>query len=137
MSAECTRPVTMISDRGYVYCRAHGALAKSGGAKARKLRPWELKLVEAGEQVPSYRFGPKPVEGGLKIETTAHVMAAVGGLTGEPVQVVIINGTKGVSVSVKKGEHPSTHVSFAPAQARELAAQLIARAAYIEKEGTK
>lgn len=165
----------MISDRGYIYCRAHGALAKSGGAKARKLRPWEVKLVEAGKQVPSYRPGPKPVESGLEIprtpeqiaadlypgynpgggireacaagaraaqaepapkpeiQTTAHVMAAIESLTREPIQVVITSGVKGVSVSVKKGVHPSMHVAFSPEQARELAAQLIARAVYIEQ----
>ena len=63
MSAGCRRPVTTIEDTGYVYCKPHGQLRQSGGAHARLMRPWELKLIEAGRMIPGYKPGRKPTEG--------------------------------------------------------------------------
>lgn len=135
MSAACKRPVTTIEDTGYVYCTPHGQLRKSYGARARLMRPWEIKLIEAGQMIPGYRPGRKPTS--TNIETTAHVMAAVKGMSKEPIQLVITNGVKGITVSARHGLNPSTQVSFTPGQARELAVQLIARAVYIENYETK
>jgi hypothetical protein len=61
MRRECTNTVTHIGEKGYVYCADH-APDRKGVERVRRMRVWELKLVLAGKQLPSYRLGPKPVE---------------------------------------------------------------------------
>lgn len=54
MWLSCTEPVTHIDDKGFVYCTTHG-LERRGWRPCRKLRPHELRRLERGEQVKSYR----------------------------------------------------------------------------------
>ena len=63
MFAGCARPVTTIEDTGFIYCKPHGQLRRSGGNRCRLMRPWELKLIEAGHALPGYAPGRKPIEG--------------------------------------------------------------------------
>ena len=59
MRPDCPEPVTHIGERGYIYCTGHAAILR-GWENTRKMRPWELRLIEAGQRLPSYRPGPKP-----------------------------------------------------------------------------
>lgn len=61
MTQECTAPVTHIGSKGYVYCAVH-AVQRRGIERTRKMRVWELKLIQAGRQIPSYTPLPKPKE---------------------------------------------------------------------------
>lgn len=55
ISDECSAPVTHIGSKGYIYCTEHARLRHDLQYEStRRLRPWELKLLEAGERVPSY-----------------------------------------------------------------------------------
>lgn len=53
MRADCPRPVTHIDSKGWVYCTPCGNDRKYS-VRTRKLRPWELRLLENGRPVPSY-----------------------------------------------------------------------------------
>jgi len=55
MRKECTSEVTHIGSKGYIYCKGH-AQARGGYESARAMRVWELDLVKAGKQVPSYEY---------------------------------------------------------------------------------
>jgi hypothetical protein len=55
---DCTKPVTHIGNKGYVYCDTC-AVYHSGQERTRKMRGWELQLVEAGKPIPSYAPRPK------------------------------------------------------------------------------
>jgi hypothetical protein len=59
MSHECQCPVTHIDDKGYIYCKQHGNERKSY-RRCRQLRIWELKLLKAGQTVPSYERRNRP-----------------------------------------------------------------------------
>lgn len=54
MHQKCTMRITHIDDKGYIYC-LRGADERRGTRPVRKLRTWELRLLQRGEQVPSYR----------------------------------------------------------------------------------
>lgn len=53
MSRACTEPVTYLDDKGYVYCTAHG-LARQASRRCRKLRPHELRRLQAGNPLTEY-----------------------------------------------------------------------------------
>lgn len=59
MRKECISPVTHIGEKGYVYCSEH-ALCRKGIERVRKMRVWELKLIQAGQPLPSYQRIRKP-----------------------------------------------------------------------------
>jgi hypothetical protein len=62
MADDCLEPVTMIGDKGYVYCTQHGRERRYWRYEhTRRMVPWELKLVNRGIPLPSYIRGPKPV----------------------------------------------------------------------------
>jgi hypothetical protein len=62
MEADCKNPVTHIGHKGYVYCAEHAIDRRSSGyERCRRMRAWELKMVMAGEPLPSYEIKPKPV----------------------------------------------------------------------------
>lgn len=54
MKSDCLNPITHIDNKGFVYCTECGKDRKLTHS-CRKLRPWELKLIQAGRQVPSYK----------------------------------------------------------------------------------
>lgn len=55
MRRECKAIVTHIGEKGYIYCQVHGVERRhSGYESTRKMRPWELKIVAAGQPLPSY-----------------------------------------------------------------------------------
>lgn len=62
MVRNCQEPVTYIGEKGYVYCTKH-APDRKGNERVRKMVKWELRLVLAGEQLPSYKLGRMPREG--------------------------------------------------------------------------
>lgn len=68
MEKDCPSPVTMIEEKGYCYCSEHGRARRDWGRRCRKLRPWEVRLLQAGGALPSYRPMPKS-----KVLTTAGV----------------------------------------------------------------
>lgn len=53
MRRDCTMPVTHIGSKGYIYCAAH-ALDRRGWEHCRKLRKWEIALIERGIPLASY-----------------------------------------------------------------------------------
>lgn len=59
MQRDCINPVTHIGEKGYVYCSAHVGDRK-GVERCRRMRVWELKLIQAGQPLPSYSLGRKP-----------------------------------------------------------------------------
>lgn len=54
MRANCPNEVTHIGSKGYVYCAAC-APDRQGIERTRKMRPWELKLIQAGKPLPTYK----------------------------------------------------------------------------------
>jgi hypothetical protein len=53
---EHTGTVTHIGDKGYVYCTPCAQYRRVGGSeRVRRMRPWELRLIESGKPVPSYQ----------------------------------------------------------------------------------
>lgn len=51
---DCVDPVSMIDDRGWIYCADHGLDMRSYYRRVRKLRPHELNRLKRGEKVKSY-----------------------------------------------------------------------------------
>jgi hypothetical protein len=54
--------VTHIDEKGYAYCTAHGAVRRQSGIRCRKMRGWEVRLLQAGKPLPSYEPRPMPIE---------------------------------------------------------------------------
>lgn len=54
MVAGCANPVTHIGEKGYVYCKTC-APHRAGWERVRRMSAWELRLIEAGEPLPSYK----------------------------------------------------------------------------------
>lgn len=76
MTDACKAPVTHIGEKGYVYCGPHAEVRRQAGSeRTRKMRAWECALIEAGEPVPSYKPGPKPVTDTAKLRRIALVIA--------------------------------------------------------------
>lgn len=59
MKDSCTSPITHIGEKGYVYCAEHKDDRK-GIERCRKLRKWELKLLESGQLVPGPELQTHP-----------------------------------------------------------------------------
>lgn len=53
MKTDCTEPVSHIDDKGFVYCEKHG-LQRRGWRPCRKLRPHELRRLQAGKTLAHY-----------------------------------------------------------------------------------
>jgi hypothetical protein len=53
MTSTCAEPITMLDQKGYVYCTEHG-LSRRSYIPCRKLRPYELRRIERGEQIVRY-----------------------------------------------------------------------------------
>ena len=51
---DCENPVTHIGSKGYAYCAEH-APNRHGWENVRKMRPWEIRILEAGRPLRSYR----------------------------------------------------------------------------------
>jgi hypothetical protein len=51
MEKDCKNPVSMIDNKGFVYCAQHGAQRKSGGIPCRKLTSGEIKKLERDESI--------------------------------------------------------------------------------------
>jgi hypothetical protein len=69
MKAGCTQPITHIGEKGYIYCAEHVGDRKYW-ERCRKLRLWEIAVLESGEPLQSY----KP------ISKAEHARLAAGGL---------------------------------------------------------
>lgn len=54
MRDECKNDVTMLEEKGWVYCENHGLQRRAGGRRVRKLRPHELNRLKAGKQLTRY-----------------------------------------------------------------------------------
>lgn len=58
MSGNCTRPVTHIDEKGYIFCTEHGIERRGYGdyrIYCRKLRPHEINRIAHGDGLRSYR----------------------------------------------------------------------------------
>ncbi len=56
MTKECAETIAYISEKGFIYCHTHGLRRKAAQyERLRKLRPWELRMLEKGEALPSYK----------------------------------------------------------------------------------
>lgn len=51
---DCENPVTHIGAKGYVYCAEH-APNRQGWESVRKMRAWEVRVIESGQPLRSYR----------------------------------------------------------------------------------
>ena len=56
MEDECSNVVTHIEDKGYIYCAEHARERRMSGfgGRCRKMRPHELRRVQAGLQIKKY-----------------------------------------------------------------------------------
>ena len=54
MTEDCTAEVTMIDDKGWVYCANHGWVRKNTGRLCRQLRTYEVNRLRRGEQITRY-----------------------------------------------------------------------------------
>lgn len=54
MADDCMEDVTMLDDKGYVYCEAHGLERRDVGYRSRKLRPHELNRLKRGDTLTRY-----------------------------------------------------------------------------------
>ena len=62
MHRDCQNPATHIGCKGWVYCADHAKGRRHyAGENCRKMRVWELELIEAGKPLPSYQPIRKPV----------------------------------------------------------------------------
>lgn len=60
MERNCTSPVTHIGSKGYIYCAEHAVTRRqSGYEQTRKMRQWEIDLINAGQPLPSYEPLPQ------------------------------------------------------------------------------
>jgi hypothetical protein len=53
MDNKCEAPATMIDNKGFAYCAEHG-LDRRYYCPCRKLRDWELRRLQRGEQLRRY-----------------------------------------------------------------------------------
>lgn len=53
MRDDCTNPVTHLDQSGFVYCTTHG-VERRDWKPCRKLRDWELRKLQRGEQLRRY-----------------------------------------------------------------------------------
>lgn len=62
MSHDCHRPVTHIGEKGYVYCAEHAVdRRRCGWERTRQMRTWEVKLIQQGKPLPSYKIDPQRI----------------------------------------------------------------------------
>ena len=54
MDWDCKAPIKYIDDKGFIYCRDHG-LDRKLYRRCRQLDSKELKLINAGQPIASYR----------------------------------------------------------------------------------
>lgn len=54
MAKDCTSPVAMLEDKGWIYCTVHGLMRRASGRRVRKLRPHELNRLKKGQQIERY-----------------------------------------------------------------------------------
>jgi hypothetical protein len=54
MKRDCTLPVTMIDNKGFIYCTFHGLQRRSHGTPCRKLTSTEIEGLKRGEPVKRY-----------------------------------------------------------------------------------
>ena len=56
MRKDCAEAVTHNGSKGYIYCAKHAVQRReSGYERTRAMRRWELKLISAGQPLPSYQ----------------------------------------------------------------------------------
>lgn len=53
MHDDCWAEVTMIDDKGWIYCTTHG-VSRRPQRKCRKLRPHELRRLRRGGKISRY-----------------------------------------------------------------------------------
>ena len=54
MEKGCSSSVTMLDNKGFIYCAAHGLQRRSYGTPCRKLTPSEIKSLKRGEPIKTY-----------------------------------------------------------------------------------
>lgn len=54
MGQGCDKDVSMIEDKGWVYCTSHGLMRRMNQRRVRKLRPHELNRLKKGQQIERY-----------------------------------------------------------------------------------
>jgi hypothetical protein len=60
MEDACNSAVTHIGEKGYIYCTEHAIERRTyAWERTRKMRPWEIKLLESGKPLTSYTPIPK------------------------------------------------------------------------------
>lgn len=50
MKHDCSNPVTHIGEKGYAYCAEHASLRR-GYERCRRMRQWEINLLNSGKQL--------------------------------------------------------------------------------------
>lgn len=53
MTADCRSTITMLDDKGFVYCEGHG-MSRRGWRPCRHLRQHELNRLNRGESIARY-----------------------------------------------------------------------------------
>ena len=72
MDKDCAAEATHIGSKGFIYCAAHAVERRATSReRCRRMRAWELSLIESGKPLPSYK--PEPRRRELQI-TKCHVL---------------------------------------------------------------
>jgi hypothetical protein len=53
MDHDCTEAITHLDANGFIYCTDHG-IGRRDWKPCRKLRPYELRRLERGDQIKRY-----------------------------------------------------------------------------------
>jgi hypothetical protein len=54
MRQDCRSPVTMLDNKGFIYCAPHGLQRRGHGTPCRKLTPSEVRRLKRGEPIKKY-----------------------------------------------------------------------------------
>ena len=50
----CQKSITMIDEKGFIYCEYHGVDRRACGIRCRRLKPNELKTIQSGQPLKRY-----------------------------------------------------------------------------------
>jgi hypothetical protein len=69
----CTNPVTHIGSKGHIYCTPCAFSRRGGnsGERCRRMRNWELRELEAGRPLQSYRPVSREINAAMAVANNA------------------------------------------------------------------
>jgi hypothetical protein len=118
MSKDCPNTATHIGNKGFIYCTEHALHRRQSGYEdTRRLRAWELKLLQSGDVVPSYRPIRKPTtELAKKRMTTQQALVEARRRWGPEAKVHRYNGRRRFGEPTRYGVYRCSLLESAIAQ---------------------